>query len=237
MAWERNRDRFRISHACRTVEVAHGYKHDHGLYMARVHAGQATTIELATVAERMAWKAERQQDRLEERVRRTLGDYATFENPQTWQESVVARLHEHADKYRDAGVEPFWADAHLLAAEWNGRLRKDDAGAIQLDLWERIPEAEIIPRHIVDEHGEDVEIPGLAMRPTGVSLPIARDDLPFAGEFIDFDVGGSGLRATRTRGSDDRRPGVDRRRGARHVVAQRCRCVRSPAPQRRRYSD
>jgi ATP-dependent exoDNAse (exonuclease V) alpha subunit len=188
LAWERNRDRFRISHACRTVEIAHGYKHDHGLYMARVHPGQATTIELATVAERMAWKAERQQDRLEERVRRTLGDYATFENPQTWQESVVARLHEHADKYRDAGVEPFWADAHLLAAEWNGRLRKDDAGAIHLDLWERIPEAEIVPRHIVDEHGEDVEIPGLEMRPTGVSLPIAPDDLPFAGEFIDFDT-------------------------------------------------
>jgi hypothetical protein len=188
LAWERNRDRFRISHACRTVEIVHGYKHDHGLYMARAHPGQATTIELATVAERMAWKAERQQDRLEERVRRTLGDYATFENPRTWQESVVARLHEHADKYRNAGVEPFWADAHLLAAEWNGRLRNDDAGAIHLDLWERIPEAEIVPRHVVDEHGEDVEIPGLEMRPTGVSLPIARDDLPFAGEFIDFDA-------------------------------------------------
>src|ERR1035438_4668233 len=70
LAWERNRDRFRISHACRTVEIAHGYKHDHGLYMARVHPGQATTIELATVAERMAWKAKRQQDRVEERVRR-----------------------------------------------------------------------------------------------------------------------------------------------------------------------
>jgi hypothetical protein len=49
-------------------------------------------------------------------------------------------------------------------------------------LWERIPEAEIVPRHIVDEHGEDVEIPGLEMR------PIAPDDLPLAGEFIDFDA-------------------------------------------------
>ena len=128
-------------------------------------------------------KAERQQDRLEERVRRTLGDYATFETAHTWRETVVARLHEHAEKYQAAGMEAFWADAHLLAAEWNGRLRKDEEGAVHLDLWERIPEAEVVPRYIIDEHGEDVEIPGLTMRPTGISLPIARDDLPFAGEF------------------------------------------------------
>jgi len=188
LAWERNRDRFRISLACRKVEIAHGYKHDNGLYMAREHPGQATTIELRTQREAMAHKAERQQDRLEERVRRTLGDYATFETAHTWRETVVARLHEHAEKYQAAGMEAFWADAHLLAAEWNGRLRKDEEGAVHLDLWERIPEAEVVPRYIIDEHGEDVEIPGLTMRPTGISLPIARDDLPFAGEFLDFDA-------------------------------------------------
>jgi hypothetical protein len=134
LAWERNRDRFRLSHACRTIEIRHGYHKDPGLYMARPQPGGEWTIELSTIAERIARKAERQQDRLEERVRRVLGDYASFENPESWRETVVARLHEHVGAYRDAGISPFWADAHLLAAEWNGRLRQDDQGAIHLDL-------------------------------------------------------------------------------------------------------
>jgi hypothetical protein len=188
LAWERNRDRFRLSHACRTIEIRHGYHKDPGLYMARPQPGGEWTIELSTIAERIARKAERQQDRLEERVRRVLGDYASFENPESWRETVVARLHEHVGAYRDAGISPFWADAHLLAAEWNGRLRQDDQGAIHLDLWERIPEDEIGTRIRIDEHGEEEVTPGLTMRPTGVSLPIASGELPkVLGEFVDFD--------------------------------------------------
>jgi ATP-dependent exoDNAse (exonuclease V) alpha subunit len=188
LAWERNRDQFRISHACRTVEIAYGYRNDPGLYMARVHADGTKTIELATLDERLARKAERQQDQLENRVRRTLGDYASFETAESWKETVIARLHEHADKYRDAGIEPFWADAHLLAAEWNGRLRRDEEGGLHLDLWERIPDDEIGTRTVIDEHGEAAVIPGLTMRPAGASLPIARAELPFAGKFVDLDA-------------------------------------------------
>jgi hypothetical protein len=199
LSWERNRDRFRMSWASREAELEHGLGHDRGLAMVREDPDGRKRIEWRTVAESRAWKREDQERRLDQLVRRSVGDYAGYESEKSWAESIVAELNEKADAVRDAGLEPTWADAHLVATTSNARIRREvDGEGVEryyLDLYERVPDVERPSDMRPDEHGEEVEVEGLRVRPAGVSVQISRGDLPPSPNYLDVDAAEDDLAA------------------------------------------
>jgi len=192
LAWERNRDRFRMSYASREAELEHGLEHDRGLAMVREGPDGQKRIEWRTAAESRAWKREDQDRRLDELVRRSLGDYEGYESPETWAEAIVAEMNEKADAVRDAGLEPTWADAHLVASTSNARIRREADGEgverFYLDLYERVPESERRSEKRLDEHGEDMEVEGLANRRSAVSVEVSRESLPPSSNYLDVNA-------------------------------------------------
>lgn len=191
LSWERNRDRFRMSHACRESELEHNLENDRGLYVVRTEPDGSKRIDARTVDESKAWKREDQERRLEQSALRSLGDYEGYENAKSWSEAVISEINEKADASDAAGIAPTWADAHLVAANSNARLRreikKDGAERYFLDLYERIPDDERETLTSTDEHGEATTIEGRSVRATGVSVEIDRDDLPPAYAYLTVD--------------------------------------------------
>jgi AAA domain/Relaxase/Mobilisation nuclease domain len=139
----------RAARETRFTEIARGMDHDRGLWVVREHDG-AKTVEKATKEEFLTWRRENAEHRADSAVVRSQDDYSTHESPETWVRDVLSvRLGDTMRAAQDRGEPIYQADLHRVAHESNARLRRDDAGRIEVAIWQRIPEDEQ-PKIVVD---------------------------------------------------------------------------------------
>lgn len=142
--WVRQGDYARMHYAARDTEIhsqeliGAQLEHDRGVYVVRTFEGEKR-IERATDAERDAWTHERMEQRLQERVMRTLGDYQEYETAHSWAAAEVETpIREYLEKVNAHNEIPRWVDLHLIAARAGGSLERGEReGQLQVRWLER----------------------------------------------------------------------------------------------------
>jgi len=122
----------RLSRADREIELAHRLQHDRGLYVVRNPNTTEAHVEEATREELVAWRRERQEERLVAMERRNAEGYkkrdATFDR---YADATVApRLRTAMELARQDAREPDWATLHAVSARYGCELQCDDEGRV-----------------------------------------------------------------------------------------------------------
>ncbi len=194
LSWERNRDRFRISRACRVAEIEHDLDHDRGLYKVRDEDG-VKTVELTSTAERKTWAREDREGRLDQQTRKALGDYAKHESAESWAEVVEVKIRRRVEAMEDAGLTPTWADAHSIAAAHGARIVADDDGAVRFEIRERLDKD--ARKAALDDRDHDSDDDGLDHEEKKYE-PVARIEAPRTkdtGTFVAMNMERVGMRS------------------------------------------
>lgn len=178
LAWERNRDQFRMARGCRVAEKEHGFEAERGLYMTRDNG----VIELASKPERRAWATADREARLDRLASKYLRDHEGFEDAKSWGEAFVADFNETTEAHEAAGMRMSAATAHRVAAKWGGRIERDDAGDLRFSIRERVERTDEgvgRARETTVLHDEERPAPDPLARDSGLSVTVARDRLRF----------------------------------------------------------
>ena len=175
LAWERNRDQYRMAHGCRVAELGHGLERERGLVVTR----ETGVIELATAKERQAWMLTDREDRLDRLASKFLKDHADFEDSKSWAEGFTAQLNEQADAHREAGLKMSVSSVHSLAAKWGGRLESGENGDVVFSIRNRVADDERTKTTTIGEDGKEIVREGPRTEDSGIRETIRRDAIRF----------------------------------------------------------
>lgn len=155
-AWNRQSDYYRLHHALREAETKFGMQHENGLAIVRDEGLSTERIEWASLQTRIAWRSERQAERLEDMAKSFLAESDGLESIDDRRDRIVYAIREHLAKSASRGETPLRADLHVIAARLTATLETGPDGALRARLMERAPDG-AVAREGVDSHGDSTQ--------------------------------------------------------------------------------
>jgi len=174
-AWNRQSDYYRLHHALREAETQFAMQHENGLAIVRDQGLPTERIEWASLGTRMAWRSERQAERLEDMAKSFLAESDGLESEGDRRDRLMYAIRDYLEKTAARGEVPLSADLHVIAARLTATLEPSSEGRLRARLMQRAPEG-VVSREATDTLGDSIERVA-RWEPTGTVFELELDSL------------------------------------------------------------